>query len=68
MYICVCNAITQDMLETAVKQGQSEKDVMKKLGVGNSCGICLLEHVQAGLAKKNQRSEELKKSSLTPKK
>lgn len=64
MYICICNAITQDMLDSAIKQGASEKDVMNKLGVGNSCGVCLLEHVQAGLSKKQQK-DEVKKQKLT---
>ncbi len=70
MYVCICNAITQDMLDNAIKQGQTEKEVMNKLGVGNSCGVCLIEQVSAGLSKKNQsQKNEVKSKNLTlPKK
>lgn len=72
MYICICNAITQDMLDNAIKQGQSEKEVMNKLGIGNSCGVCVLEQVSAGLkAKKNSHTnstESTKKNLTQPKK
>ncbi|MGI4992626.1 (2Fe-2S)-binding protein [Halobacteriovorax sp. GFR7] len=58
MYICICNAITQDMLDNAIKQGQTEKEVINSLGIGNSCGVCLLEQVSAGLAKKNLKANQ----------
>ncbi|WP_419172205.1 (2Fe-2S)-binding protein [Halobacteriovorax sp.] len=67
MYICICNAITQDMLDNAIKQGQSEKEVMNKLGIGNSCGVCVLEKVSSGLAakKKAEASQQTAKKNLT---
>lgn len=70
MYICICNAITQDMFDNAVKQGQTEKEVMNKLGIGNSCGVCVLEQVSTALAKKNAQSKEsaVKKKLNQPKK
>lgn len=43
MYICICNGITEEMLETAAKQSSTEKEVLTRLGVGNSCGICVID-------------------------
>lgn len=56
MYICICNGITEEMLETAAKQSTSEKEVLTRLGVGNSCGICVidaLDKMKSKLAKNN---------------
>lgn len=56
MYICICNGITEEMLETAAKQSASEKEVLTRLGVGNSCGICVidaLDKMKSQLAKNN---------------
>lgn len=56
MYICICNGITEEMLETAAKQSASEKEVLSRLGVGNSCGICVidaLDKMKSKLAKNN---------------
>jgi NAD(P)H-nitrite reductase large subunit len=36
MYICVCKAITESQIETAVKQG-----CLDELGIGSVCGKCL---------------------------
>lgn len=46
MYICICNGITEEQLKSAAKTSHSHKDVLKKLGVGDSCGICLIDALE----------------------
>ncbi len=45
MYICICNGITEEQLEKVAKQSNTDKEVLSRLGIGNSCGICLLEAI-----------------------
>ncbi|TGG93606.1 (2Fe-2S)-binding protein [Natronospirillum operosum] len=42
MYVCLCNAITDQQITTAVSQGQvnSMRDLQREFGVGTCCGKC----------------------------
>ena len=46
MYICVCNGITEEDVQSAVASGHRGKEVLKKLCVGDNCGICLLDAIE----------------------
>lgn len=59
MYVCICNGITEEMLESAAKQGQSEREILSRLGIGNSCGICVIDALEK-FNKKNQQKEHKK--------
>ncbi len=60
MYVCICHAITEDKLKEAMKETSTmnSKDVLKRLGVGESCGICLIEAMNKieGMAKSKESS------------
>lgn len=43
MYICVCKAITEEKLKEVLRSGHQGPEALKVLGVGDSCGICLIE-------------------------
>ena len=41
MYVCVCNAVTEKEIRTAVAEGASDIDELKQtLGVATCCGQC----------------------------
>lgn len=68
MYVCVCRAITEDQLIELSQNGRlSTKDVLKKLGVGNDCGVCLTDAIQ-GLEAARQAKDSSVKSTHTIKK
>ena len=46
MYICVCKAITEDDLRQLGNSGLPPKEILKKLGVGDSCGVCLIDALE----------------------
>ena len=47
MYICICKGITDKMLsEHLGKNSHPEKDIMKNLGIGDSCGACIIDCVK----------------------
>lgn len=42
MYVCVCNAITEQQVNTAIEAGaHSVKLLNRRLGVGGECGACI---------------------------
>lgn len=43
MYVCICHQITEEQLIEANKKSSGNKDALAKLGVGDSCGICLID-------------------------
>ena len=45
MYICICKGITEEKIKTALKGAAKTKDVLKKLGVGDDCGVCLINAI-----------------------
>lgn len=41
MYVCVCNAITEQQVRKAVREGASTmRDLRTTLGVASECGRC----------------------------
>lgn len=41
MYVCICNAITEDELRSAVAEGASSLgELMRTTGAGTCCGSC----------------------------
>lgn len=51
MYICICKGITEEKVRMAMKGSANSHDVLKKLGVGDDCGVCLItaiERIQSG--------------------
>lgn len=47
MYICICKGITDKMLsEQLGNNSHPEKDIMKNLGIGDSCGACIVDCVK----------------------
>jgi len=41
MYICICNAITDRHIETAVREGAlTVEDLQRTLALGSQCGSC----------------------------
>lgn len=56
MYACICHNITDKKLgETLQKSKGDVKDTIKKLGMGNSCGICLVESINRLLDQKSSK-------------
>ena len=42
MYVCICNAVTDGQITTALRHGcETVADVSQRLGVGTCCGSCL---------------------------
>jgi bacterioferritin-associated ferredoxin len=46
MYVCICQGITEEDLTRVSQTSSSPKEIIKKLGVGDGCGICLLEAIE----------------------
>lgn len=47
MYVCICEAVTEDEIRAAVDAGaRSVDDVAERTGAGTNCGICR-EHLAA---------------------
>ncbi|MCP4911763.1 MAG: (2Fe-2S)-binding protein [Oligoflexia bacterium] len=61
MYVCICHQVTEDQVREAVSSSKSTSDTLKKLGVGGSCGICLIDAVK----KLEEEIVSHKNSSLT---
>jgi bacterioferritin-associated ferredoxin len=67
MYICVCKGITDKELEEQylLHQGNTHQ-ILKALGVGSECGICLTEaidHLNQNQANFQQHKPSQKPSS-----
>lgn len=46
MYVCICKGITEEELKGLSQTGMAPREILKKLGVGDSCGICLIEALE----------------------
>jgi bacterioferritin-associated ferredoxin len=47
MYACICHNITDQKLEDTILKSKGDiKEVLKKLGMGKSCGNCLIESIE----------------------
>lgn len=42
MYFCICKKVTEAEVKTLSAQGSIGQEKLKRLGVGNDCGICIL--------------------------
>ena len=53
MYICVCKAVTDSQIKTAIDNGMNTRKALHQcLGVGSACGKCN-HHVRALVNKNN---------------
>ncbi len=42
MYVCICNAVTDGQIATALRSGcEDVSQLSQQLGVGTCCGTCL---------------------------
>ena len=44
MYVCICKKITDEMIKEYSAKGKSGLEMLKRLGLGSDCGICLLDN------------------------
>lgn len=51
MIVCLCKGITEEKIEDLINKGLPTTEVLKKLGVGSDCGICVLDAVESIQAK-----------------
>lgn len=60
MYVCLCKAITERQLESAIKEGLcTRKQLFECLGVGGDCGKCnkeVFQMLNCSVAAKLRRS------------
>ena len=41
MYVCICNAVTEKAIQSAIDTGATDLwDLQRELGVGSGCGCC----------------------------
>ena len=63
MYICICKGITEKMLQDQVTGfNRSEEQILKNLGIGDSCGSCVVDAVKKILENQNNLDSKTKKS------
>lgn len=47
MYVCICKGITEKQLTDQLSNNnKSEKEVLKNLGIGDSCGMCVIDCIK----------------------
>lgn len=65
MYACICHKITeQELEETLQKSKGNVNDALKKLNLGASCGICLVDALEkVGMQMASKDSIVTKKNS-----
>ena len=63
MYICICKGITEKMLMDQIGSNhRSEDQILKNLGIGDSCGSCVVDAVKKILENQNKLDSKNKKS------
>lgn len=61
MYACICHQITEKELEEALEKNHGNlKDTLRKLNLGNSCGICLVDALEKIAAKSPAKTNQKK--------
>lgn len=60
MYICLCKGITEEKIEDLVNTGLPTKEVLKRLGVGSDCGICVVDAIEKAQAKAMSKDRKAK--------
>lgn len=65
MYICICKGITDKQIQDAVNSRKSSnpKEILKALGVGSDCGVCVEDAVNTLLEQAARTPLEMKDSS-----
>lgn len=61
MYVCICQGITEEDLTRVGQTSSTPKEILSKLGVGDGCGICLLEAIEKLNLQANSKSPPPKK-------
>ncbi|MCO4792350.1 MAG: (2Fe-2S)-binding protein [Bacteriovoracaceae bacterium] len=56
MVICLCKGITDKKIEDLVDKGLPTQEVLKKLGVGSDCGICVVDAIEKVQAKSRAKA------------
>jgi bacterioferritin-associated ferredoxin len=46
MYVCICHGITEEMIRQASTHSSRPQEVIKRLGLGESCGVCITEAIE----------------------
>lgn len=60
MYVCICKGITEKMLaDQLTATNRNEKEILKNLGIGDSCGSCVIDCL-----KKIQETSSLNDSQI----
>lgn len=63
MYICICKGITEKMLIDQIGPTRSSyEQILKNLGIGDSCGSCVVDAVKKILENQNNSDSKTKKS------
>lgn len=57
MIVCLCKGITEEKIQDLLNKGLPAQEVLKRLGVGSDCGICVLDAVENIQSKMNSKSE-----------
>ena len=64
MYVCICKKITDEMIKEYSAKGKTGQEMLKMLGLGSDCGICVLDKIQNHHnAEKIDANKSSKKSS-----
>ncbi len=67
MYVCICNAVTDSQITTALRHGCKDvADISQTLGVGTCCGSCLPvaeELVQSQVAGHRQAATQIRQET-----
>lgn len=50
MYVCICKGITEEMIKEVRSKGLPPKEILKKLGVGQDCGTCILNTINSTIS------------------
>jgi bacterioferritin-associated ferredoxin len=66
MYFCICKKVTEAEVKSLSAQGAVGKEKLKRLGVGNDCGICVLS--ENGCPNNKQESSRPQNNSKNPSK
>ncbi len=57
MYICICKGITDEQLKKQVVSGKPTKEILKLLGIGDECGVCVLTAIDEITAQLKRQQE-----------
>lgn len=61
MYACICHNITDQKLEETFNKNNGDmKETLRSLGMGKSCGICLMESMEKLSSQKTSKSDAQK--------